>query len=332
MAATNDKSDFLVGVDLGGTKIYAGVYDSRLTLVGSAKLSTKPQRGPEAVIERINRCVRDAVDECDLALKQVKAVGLGAPGAVDAESGRVLFAPNLAWENVPLQKELQKRLDLQVFVGNDCQVSMLGVHLHELKGKPRHAVGLFIGTGIGGGLILNGELYSGANHAAGEVGHMVLKVGGPRCSCGNEGCFVALASRTAIFRRIQGAVKDGQKTVLTDMLGDELKDLRSGDLRKAIRRGDKFVETTVAEAAEYVGIAVGNLINLFSPEVVVLGGGLMEALEDEMMPVITKVAREHILAGTEKGIQIVSSTLGDHAGILGGAVLARQGAKESGKN
>jgi glucokinase len=198
MAATNDKSDFLVGVDLGGTKIYAGVYDSRLTLIGSAKFSTKPQRGPEAVIERIARCVRDAVDECDLTLKQVKAAGLGAPGAVDAGSGRVLFAPNLAWENVPLQKELQKRLDLPVFVGNDCQVSMLGVHIHELKGKPRHAVGLFIGTGIGGGLILNGELYSGANHAAGEVGHMVLKAGGPKCACGNEGCFEALASRTAI--------------------------------------------------------------------------------------------------------------------------------------
>src|ERR1051325_10631713 len=212
MAAANDKSDYVVGVDLGGTKIYAGVFDARLTLVGSVKFSTKPARGPEAVIARMVRCVRDAVDECDLTLKQIKAVGVGAPGAGDNESGRVLFAPNLGWTDVPLQKELQKQLDLPVSVANDCNLSILGVHADELKGKPRHVVGIFIGTGIGGGLILDGKQYTGVNHTAGELGHMVLKTDGPKCSCGNQGCFEALASRSAIFRRLQAAVKDGQQT------------------------------------------------------------------------------------------------------------------------
>ena len=156
---------------------------------------------------------------------------------------------------------------------------------------------------------------------------MVLLAGGPKCSCGNNGCFEALASRTAIFRQIKEAVGEGQKTVLTEMLGPKLEDLRSGDLRKAIRRGDKFVSRIVEQAAEYTGIAVANLINLLSPEVVVLGGGVIEALEDEMMTIITQTAKQRALAGTAKGIEIVASKLGDEAGISGGAVLARRQTK-----
>lgn len=324
--ADNDK-DYLMGVDLGGTKVLAGVFDSRLQLRGTLKVSTKAERGPEAVIERIARCVIEAVDECDLTLKQVKGVGIGAPGAVDPETGRVIFAPNLGWEDVALEKELKKQLDVPVFLENDCNVCTLGVYEEELKSKPRHVIGIFLGTGIGGGLILHGELFSGFNHTAGELGHMVIDVNGPKCACGNKGCFEVFAGRGALFRKIQAAVKDGQKTLLTDMLGPDLKDLRSGDLRKAMRRGDKFVEKIVEEAAEYTGIAVANLINLINPEVVVLGGGLIEQLADEMMPIITKRAKANVMPGTGKGIEIIASKLGDNAGITGAAVLARRAAK-----
>ena len=153
---------------------------------------------------------------------------------------------------------------------------------------------------------------------------MVLDIHGPECGCGNRGCFEALASRRAIFRDIQQAVKKGQATMLTDMLGPDLADLRSGDLRKAIRRGDKFVEQIIDLAAEYTGIACGNLINLFNPEIIVLGGGVIEQLEHEMLPIIDKVARKHALPGTAKGIQILATRLGDNAGITGGAVLVRR--------
>jgi glucokinase len=326
MAENSDKKEFYVGVDVGGTKILAGVFDGQCKCLGKAKISTKANRGPSSVIERINRCVQDAVDECDLELKQIRAIGVGAPGAVDPEQGRVLFAPNLGWENVALEKEMQKELEAPVFVENDCNVCTLGIHEIELRAKPRHLVGIFLGTGIGGGLILDGKLYSGFNRTAGEVGHMVLEVGGAKCACGNQGCFEALASRGAIFRKIQNAVKAGQKTVLTDLLGDDLEDLRSGDLMKAIKRGDKFVERVIEEAAEYTGIAVANVINLFNPEVVVLGGGLIQALEDEMMAIIVETAKDYAMQGTTKGIEILSSRLGDNAGIIGAAVLARMGA------
>lgn len=323
----DNAKDYLIGVDLGGTKILAGVFDDKLNCIGRAKMSTKSQRGPGAVIERVARCVRDAIDECDLQLKQIRGIGIGAPGACDPETGKVIFAPNLVWEDVPLKKELEKQLEVPVFVENDCNIQTLGVHEKELKGKPRNLVGIFLGTGIGAGLILEGKLFSGFNRTAGEIGHMVIEVGGPKCGCGNKGCFEALASRTAIFRRIQAGIKDGQKTILTDLLGDDLEDMRSGDLRKAIRRGDKFVEKVIEEAAEYTGIAVANIINLLNPEVVVLGGGVMDALEDEMLAIIIETAHDCAMQGTDKGIDIIASKLGDDAGITGGAVLARRNTK-----
>src|SRR6266403_2786832 len=302
------KDNYVVGIDLGGTKILAGLFDGSLECIGTAKVSTKAQRGMETVISRIERCVRDAVDEADLGIKQVAGIGIGAPGAVQFETGTVIFAPNLdGWKEVPLKKELEKALGVPVFVENDGNVAVLGVHVAELKAKPRNVIGIFVGTGIGGGLIINGELYSGFNHTAGEIGHMVLEINGPKCGCGNRGCFEALASRTAIFQRIKAGIKDGEKTMLTDMLGDSLEDMRSGDLRKAIRRGDKFVGKVLEEAAGYIGIAVSTFINVLNPEVVVLGGGVMEALSDEMLPAIIKTAKDHAMPGTIKGVEIISS-------------------------
>ena len=328
MPEPSNKENYVVGVDLGGTKILAGVFDGSLECVGSTKVSTKAQRGLDNVISRIERCVRDAVDEADLSIKQVAGVGIGAPGAVDFGTGTVMFAPNLeGWKDVPLKKDLEKQLGVPVFVENDGNIAVLGVHVVELKSKPRSVVGIFVGTGIGGGLIIHGELFSGFNHTAGEIGHMVIDVNGPKCGCGNRGCFEALASRTAIFQRIKAGVKDGEKTLLTEMLGDGLEDLRSGDLRKAIRRGDKFVSKVIEQAAEYIGIGVANLVNILGPDVVVLGGGVLEALADEMTAIILKTAKDHAMPGTMKNVEIMVSKLGDSAGITGAAVLARREAK-----
>lgn len=327
MSEATNKPEHIIGVDFGGTKILSGVFDKNLQCLARAKVSTKAERGVEPVIKRIARCVRDVVDEADLDLKQVRGIGIGAPGAINHENGSVIFAPNLKWRDVPLKKELEKELGVPVFVENDCNINTLGVYEVELKSKPKDMIGLFLGTGIGGGLIIDRQLYHGFNRTAGEVGHMVLQVDGPKCGCGNKGCWEALASRTAIFKRIQSAVKDGQKTILTEMLGPDLNDLRSGDLRKAIRKGDKFVEKVIEDAAEYTGIAVGNFINIFNPEVVVLGGGVIDALEDEMMAIIVETAKDYAMDGTVKGIEIVASKVGDDAGILGGAVLARRETK-----
>lgn len=328
MAESAAKTEYLVGVDLGGTKILAGIFTPQLKCIGRVKTSTKASRGSDSVIERIARCVEDAVDECDLKLDQVRGIGVGAPGAVDSGTGKVIFAPNLpGWTDVGLKKSLESELGRPVFLENDGNICTLGVYYAELDAKPRNVVGVFIGTGIGAGIIIDGKLYSGSNRSAGEVGHMVLEVGGPKCGCGNRGCFEALAGRQALFKKIQSLVKDGQKTVLTEMLGSDLQDMRSGDLRKAIRRGDKLVERVVEEAAEYIGIGIANLINVLGPDYVVLGGGVIDALEDEMMAIIVETAHDYALPGTSDNIEIVASKLGDDAGITGGAVLARRETK-----
>lgn len=326
------RQDLIVGVDLGGTKILSGVFSPQIRLLATHKLSTKAERGYSAVVERIARGVREAVDEADFSLKQVRAIGIGAPGAVRPGDGEVIFAPNLHWEEAPLRRDLEKMLDVPVFVENDCNACALGVHEVEMGGRPRQMIGIFLGTGIGGGLIIDGRLFSGFNQTAGEIGHMVLEVGGPKCGCGNRGCFEALASRTAIFRRLSDAVKDGEKSCLVEMLkdGEDIVDLKSGDLRKALKKGDKLVERVIEEAAEYTGIAIANLVNILSPEVVVLGGGVMDALQDEMLAIIIETARDYAMPGTMKNVEIIPSRLGDHAGITGAAVLARRGLKQSG--
>ena len=317
------KNEYFIGVDLGGTKILAGVYLPTIECFGIAKISTKSDRSPEVVIDRIARCVMDAVDEADLNLKQVKAMGIGVPGAVNADSGTVVFAPNLGWRNIPLKKTLEKQFEFPVYIENDCNIALMGVYAAELKSKPRHVLGIFIGTGIGGGIIINGELYSGFSHAAGEVGHMIIDCNGPKCKCGNNGCFEAIASRTGIFQQIIQSIKNGQTTCLTEMLGNDLTGMRSGDLRKALRRNDKLVQKVIEQAAESTGIAVSNLANILNPEIIILGGGIIEALADDMLPIINQVARKCAMPGVLENIQIIASKLGDNAGIIGGTVLAK---------
>ncbi|MGB0578121.1 MAG: ROK family protein [Limisphaerales bacterium] len=317
--AANNKSKYYVGVDLGGTKILAGVYDQDLKLLGKMKLSTKPERSYEEVMDRIRRCVREAVDECDLKLKQIQSLGIGVPGAVDPGAGRMIFAPNLDWRDKPVREDLKKALDLPVTVENDCNACAIGVHELELDGKPNSLMGIFIGTGIGGGIMIDGKIYSGRNRTAGEIGHTVLDLDGPQTKWGPKGTFESLVARPSLFGQIRDSVAAGEKTTITD-----LENLRSGELRKAIKRGDKLVERVVLEAARCTGIVVGNIINFLNPEVIALGGGVIEALGKIMLPVVQEVAVEHALPGTADGIRIVESKLGDHAGIAGAAVIARR--------
>ena len=187
MAETAAKTDYFVGVDLGGTKILAGVFDDKLNCLGRTKMSTKSERGPEEVIERIARCARDVVDECDLDFKQVRAMGIGAPGAVDPETGRVIFAPNLQWQDVPLKKLMEKQMGVPTAVENDCNSATLGVFEKELQSKPRYMVGIFIGTGIGGGFIIDGKLYPGASGTAAEIGHWSFRLAVPSAIAATAG-------------------------------------------------------------------------------------------------------------------------------------------------
>jgi glucokinase len=313
-----------IGVDLGGTKILAAVVSNKGKILSEAKNSTPASEGPDAVIARIAETAEQAVSKADVAVKDIAAVGVGAPGVVDSGHRVVRFAPNLPlWEEIPLGEQLQERLKRPVVVGNDVDVATYGEYALGAGAGCRSMMGIFPGTGIGGALILDGKLHTGARGSAAEVGHMILMADGPVCSCGRRGCAEALASRTAIERDLRTAMRFGRETILTEIVkeGDRI---RSGTLAKAARAGDSLALEVLTRAGYYLGLLTASLVNMIDPEVIVFGGGLIEACEEWMMPVIRGTAVEHYLNRLDAAhVRIAVATLGDYAGVLGSAMLAK---------
>ena len=316
----NSASD-VVAIDLGGTNALIALVDADYGVGGRVKIPTDPDAGPDVVVDRIAEAVQGLVSDSGGAA--VSAVGIGAPGPLDPESGVVAFAPNLGWHNVPLKEMLETRLSIPVFVGNDVNVGTLGEHRLGAGKGVSDLVGVFVGTGIGGGVITGGALHGGFNDSAGEVGHMVVKRGGPRCGCGNRGCWEAMASRTAINRRLMKARENGVPSSLWDGADKPTARIKSKALRRALAAGDELVTREMKRCARYLGIGAANLINLLSPEMIIFGGGVVEAMEDWLMPQICSTAEDYSLEHSMQSVQIVAAKLGDDAGILGCAVMAR---------
>ena len=314
----------VIGVDMGGTKILSAVIGPEGNILGTAKVPTKADRGPSVVIDRIADSIRKAIDKSGVAPTSIEAIGIGAPGPLDPATGVVIFAPNLRWKDVRLKDELEARVGFPTFVDNDVNVGTLGEHVFGAGQGFQNVVGIFVGTGIGGGIILQGELFHGASKTAGEIGHIIVKAGGPRCGCGTRGCLEALASRTAMTKQFRKAIKKGQKSVLSELTGGDLTAIRSGVLAKAIRLNDKLTLKVIKKTTKYLGVGIGSIVNFLNPEMIVLGGGVVEALDDTFLDDIRAAAEKYALPNTLSGVQIVPAKLGDNAGILGAAALARQ--------
>lgn len=314
----------VVGVDMGGTKILSAVIDAEGNILGTAKVSTKAEERTSVVIGRIAGSIEKAISKSNVDKASIQAIGIGAPGPLDPETGVVIFAPNLGWRDVPLKAELEGRTGLPTFVDNDVNVGTLGEHAFGAAQGVENVVGIFVGTGIGGGIILHGELFHGASKTAGEVGHIIVKAGGPRCGCGTRGCLEAIASRTAMAKQFRKAIeKKGKKSVLTKLTDGDLSVIRSGVLVKAIRAKDKLTLKVFKKVTRYLGIGVGSIVNFLNPDMIVLGGGVVEALDDTFIDNIRTYAEKYALPDTLSGVQIVRAKLGDNSGILGAAALAR---------
>lgn len=317
---------FMLGIDLGGTKILAAVVDHEGRIIGTAKRKTRSERGVDEVIERIARTARDAVADAHLELTQIRAVGIGAPGVADYSAGVVEFAPNLTdWVNVALGPRLQNLLDIPVFVENDVNAGTYGEATVGAARGYRSVVGIFPGTGIGGGIILNGGLLRGAHNAGGEVGHMVVMIDGPQCGCGRRGCIEALASRTAIERDILGEIRGERESIITSMVDfDAEEKITSGVLKAALDAKDPLVHDILGRAAYHLGVFTAGLINALDPECVVYGGGLIEACGDFLLPIIRSTTYRFLIRPVEpEQLPVVEAALGDNAVLLGAAMLAR---------
>jgi glucokinase len=314
----------VVGVDLGGTKILVGVVDSEHRIQGRAKRATPAKDGAEAILKTVVDCIDEALAEAQVSRTEVAGIGIGSPGPLDAEAGVILFSANLNVKDFALGPDLAKAVGRPVLVQNDVRVGGYGeFRLGAGRGK-RDLIVAFVGTGIGGCLVQGGKVVTGSTGNAGELGHLVVKAGGPECGCGSHGCMEALASKTAIARRVHKAIRAGIPTMLSTKLTDKQSRLKSRELAAAVQANDAVAIKEVRRAAHYLGLGLGSLINLLGPELVIVGGGVTGALGEPWIELIRESAKRQVLVDPENRIKIEASALGDNSGILGAALLARE--------
>jgi glucokinase len=311
------------GIDLGGTKIEAVVVDSGNTVLGSARRPTPTEGGPPDVARAVADAITDAATAAETTPGQLIGVGIGSPGTIE-RTGAVTNALNLpAWagETYPLRATLKRWLRTEVFVGNDVQVATEG-EFHLGAGRRYNSLlGVFWGTGVGGGIVLDGKSWLGRG-GSGEIGHMVVKLGGRRCPCGRRGCMEAYAGRAALERRARRRVKKGAKTDLFKLMAKHHHPrLTSSIWFAALKKGDKLAVELIDEAVEALGAGIASAVNLLDVEAVVIGGGLGVRFGAPMVERITKAMHPHLFKD-DTPPAVVSAALGDAGGALGAALMA----------
>jgi glucokinase len=314
----------ILGIDVGGTKVLAAPLDEDGQILSRARAKTRAWRGDEDVFSTIVQTARTSLEQAGIGSDSLAAIGIGAPGPIDPATGYIIEAANMKLKDFPLGPRLSEEFGCPVVVENDVNAGVYGELRAGAARGAKYVLGVFVGTGIGGGIIIDGEMYRGASYNAGEVGHVVVDLGGPRCGCGNRGCIEALASRTAMTRDIKKAIKRGKKSSVSKMLSKDTDTLSGGDLKKAYEAGDKLVVKTVNRAAKIIGIGLGGLVNALAPEMIVLGGGVIEAMGEDFIKRIDRWMRKIAFDVSVKDLKIMSAELGDDAGVIGAAILARE--------
>jgi glucokinase len=321
---TREAGPPVVGIDLGGTKILAGVVDTGHRILGRAKFPTPAMEGAEAILETLVAAVHEATSQAGVAIEEVAGIGVGSPGPLDSETGVILFSANLNVRNFALGPDLQRATGRPVLVQNDVRVGGYGEFRLGAGRGYRNILAAFVGTGIGGCLVLDGRIHTGLTGNAGEIGHMTIKANGPRCGCGRRGCMESLASKSAITRRVAKAVRRGMITMLGTVVHSKKSKLKSRVLREAFELNDAIAVNEVRRAAHYLGLGLGSLVNVIGPELVIVGGGVTEALGAPYLDMVRASARAQILVDPEERIKIEAAALGDDAGVLGASLMARE--------
>ena len=316
-------------VDVGGTKILAGALNESGEIVARHKLKTN--RGDkDALLVQLDEALDAVLLQAKLAKSDIAGLALGVPGVVDAARGYVVVTGNAPLTDTPLREILARKWNCPILIGNDVNVGMAGEVARGSAQGAQSAFGIFVGTGIGGGLFLNGKLVDGARGLAGEIGHFLIPLGVDES--GNFKKHVGLedlCSRTAIENQLRAAIGAGTKSALTEILGDKkLERIRSGALKEALKRQDPLVTSVIQRASVHLGLASANVLHLVDPQTIVFGGGVIEACGKWMMPHIEKTVRKVAMPGTGAPLKIVQSSLGDDAILFGGWALLTQNGGE----
>jgi glucokinase len=315
------REQFIVGIDLGGTNIAAGAMPTDGTREIAMRMApTRGEEGSAAVVERIVRMIEDVIEqtraETGAERSDFLGVGIGSPGPLNRERGIVIVTPNLGWRDFPLRDEVGSRVGLPASLDNDANCATLGEWWCGAARGGRNVVGLTIGTGIGGGLILDGKLYHGASDAAGEIGHTTIDSTGRRCKCGNYGCLEAYASGPAIAERAREVLDVDGNSILHDLVNGDVNRITAATVFEASKRGDLVALEVVRDTAHFLGVGIANLINIFNPDLVVVAGGVTQAGDLLFDPMRAEVRRRAFKSSVD-ACRIVPGALPLSAGVVG---------------
>jgi glucokinase len=319
-----------IGIDFGGTNIKAIGITSEGETLCEKNVPANAEKGPEQVIEKIVSLINEVVDDCPVPREQFNAVGVAAAGIVDMERGICRFLPNLpGWVNIHLVEKLLRKIDLQTFLINDVRAMTLAEWTLGAGVGVKNLICIAVGTGIGGGIVLDGKLYFGSEGLAGEIGHQTIEPDGPRCTCGNHGCLEALASGANIAFQAIRIVKQGATTIIRDLVENDLNRITPMVVAEAARSGDQMALDIWEREAYYLGMGLANLVVIFNPEMIILGGGIAEA-SDLLIEGVQETLRDRVLLGHDlKRLRIVPCKLKNLSGAIGAAAWAQIKAENS---
>ncbi len=308
---------FYCVLDIGGTKILGAIFNSKKEIVYRLKKKTKADgEDTQNVEDTIISVVDEMLGEFGIKPSQVKAIAAGAPGVIDQEKGIVLTSPNLPWTDYDIKAPIEKKFGTKFYIGNDVNVGVLGEYKYGAGKGYKNIVGLFVGTGMGGGLILDGKLYTGHKFKGAEYGHMILDPEGPLCNCGQRGCLEAFSSKQGMSSYIRQQVSRGRECVMADAITGSA--FKSKALKNALKAKDQVAIEAVDRACHYLAIASGNLVNTFSPELVVYGGGVIEAVGDIFLQKILSEVDRYCMPSIRKTVEFKTAALGDDSILYGG--------------
>ena len=314
---------YRVGVDLGGPNISSGVVNERMEIVGRGKKKTRCPRDYKAILDDVAETIKVAVNDADITLEDVESIGLGTPGSVNKATGVIEYANNLGFNRVPAGEYLGKKLNKRILIDNDANCAALG----EAKAGVGRGVSSFVtitlGTGVGSGIVLNGELWTGVNDCAGEMGHMVIVPDGESCSCGRRGCWEQYSSATALIRLTKDSMRHNMDSLMWDLADNSLSKVCGRTAFEAMRAGDEAAKKVVDRYIYYLSLGITNVVNALQPEIVCIGGGVGHEGENLLVPLRRYVERQRYDNHAQRQTQIVSAKLGNDAGIIGAALLER---------
>ena len=313
---------YSVGIDLGGTKILAGIVEKESgKVLFEVKNKTKKEKGNKKITAKIIETLEELFETSNVPKEEISSVGIGLAGQVERNKGILINAVNLECKDLNIKEILEEKFSIPVNIGNDVEVATFG----ELKfgaGKDhKDIVCIFVGTGIGSSIVKDGKIHLGASQSAGEIGHIIVDLNGRACACGGNGCLEAYASRSAIESRILGAVKKGRKSIITELTDG--KSISSKHIKKSLEAHDEVVTQYVNEAIDYLSGGIASVINFYNPELIILGGGLIQSIDDFYLQTIKK-ARAKALPTPAAKIEFKKASLGDYSGVVGAALLEQR--------